>query len=670
MAHAGRGIKRKSKKPEAKALTPAERAHFDKVHEAFTVVPKKKRPGVLTPLGHRMIERDKSGKWVKTRYTKFWKSIEPFLIQINWIEENLWIVTKESKRIRFRFNEVQSILLNHVCWCYVNNVPVRVIVPKARQLGISTFVQALIFSRCFWRDGYTACVISHDEKSVAKIFKKARVFEKYLPKIWAERNQFSEQQKASYTWEHLSTFRVNSIKTGDGIEMGDTLNAVHCSEVANWSDRGVDAHQAWTSANEAIPSTDPNTFVFWESTAKGQDAFFYPSVELARRGESNYHLFFLPWFLMPEYSMTWEEYRQQRAAHGHDPGEKFVPTEEETTLREKVRGDIGKLDDANREHFRYYQYELSDEQLIWRRYKVQFDLRGRIADFHRFYPSWLEQAFETSSQSFFDGATIDSMKNNVRPVKLRGDVIPSKNGAEFEVGRTGALQVWKEPVPGEKYVIGVDVASGSARSDFSCATVVKKSGSEVVAIFHNRIDPDHFADYLALLGDWYNNAYLVIERNYAPTCAVKVARLGYRNMYWFRDETGFARNRGTKPGFSTNIATRRMLMDALREGCRPSETQTKHPDKEFVNEASAFVWNGKKGTQGKYEAAPGRHDDRVMSLALALYCCLTAPEEELTRKTAEDDLDPVYAAYLAEEEYFARRRRFLSGQSVSGAIYL
>jgi len=682
---AGRGVARNSKAKEVEAPTGALALEYAQITAAFNPpIPERARRG-LTPLTlpgdtvhHAKTDpryRDRRAQIVK-RVGKGWKptgtyarynSVKAFCKQLEWIEQNWWIVTKQSRRVLLRFNTVQELIVNHVAWCAANLVPVRLIIPKARQEGVSTVVQALIAAKVLWSDGYTGAVISHDESSVGKIFGKTRTFFRYLDSKWNYRHQLVERKQAKFRWAHESEFRVNSIKTGDGLEMGGTLNAVHGSEVANWSDRNIDAYQAWVSVSEAIPARDPNSMVFFESTAKGQDPFFHPLVEQARKGQNNFHLLFLPWFLMPDYVMPWKEFREERQSHGHEQSEYFVATEEEHALREKVRGDIGKLDDQNRELFRYHLTELSDEQLIWRRYKIHFEMNGRISDFHRYYPSWLEQAFSASAECFFPGAVLERLKTAIRPASMRGDVIPTGEGGaiEFQQIKTGGLQVWSEPVPGESYVIGADVASASVRGDFSCATVVTKDAKKVVAVFHGKVDPDHFGEYLTHLGYYYNNAYLVIERNYAPTCAKVAARLGYAPMYWFKDEVGFAKHRGLKPGFSTNVSTRNMVLTAMQQAFRDD---LDHPDKEFLYEALAFVHNGKKGSAGKYEAAGGRHDDRVMSVAFALYCCLAAEKEERERKP--DAERSLYDVYLANEDYLRKRKRFLAGQRGDGKVYL
>ena len=77
----------------------------------------------------------------------------------------------------------------------------------------------------------------------------------------------------------------------------------------------------------------------------------------------------------------------------------------------------------------------------------------------------------------------------------------------------GRLWIFENPVPGEVYVAGVDVAYGD-RKDSSTVQIVKASTLEQVAEYDsNTIIPDKFADVVIDLTKRYNNCLVNIERN-------------------------------------------------------------------------------------------------------------------------------------------------------------
>jgi hypothetical protein len=75
------------------------------------------------------------------------------------------------------------------------------------------------------------------------------------------------------------------------------------------------------------------------------------------------------------------------------------------------------------------------------------------------------------------------------------------------------LTVWKTPLPGRRYVIGVDPAEGNPNSDESAAVVLDAEHWGQVALLAGRVEPGRFAGYVAELGVWYQAADVLVERN-------------------------------------------------------------------------------------------------------------------------------------------------------------
>ncbi|MBP8125781.1 MAG: hypothetical protein KAZ26_24240 [Caldilineaceae bacterium] len=79
--------------------------------------------------------------------------------------------------------------------------------------------------------------------------------------------------------------------------------------------------------------------------------------------------------------------------------------------------------------------------------------------------------------------------------------------------RIPGLEVFKAPEVGRRYVIGADPAEGNPGSDPSAADVQDALTGEQMAVCSGKIEPTTFADYLALLSEYYNWAPVMVERN-------------------------------------------------------------------------------------------------------------------------------------------------------------
>lgn len=109
----------------------------------------------------------------------------------------------------------------------------------------------------------------------------------------------------------------------------------------------------------------------------------------------------------------------------------------------------------------------------------------------------LELSFVSSGNTYIPGQILDSIAT-VDPIATDYD---------------DHLWIFENPIPGEIYVAGVDVAYGD-RKDSSTIQILKASTLEQVAEYDcNTIIPDAFADVVINLTRRYNNCLVNIERN-------------------------------------------------------------------------------------------------------------------------------------------------------------
>lgn len=186
---------------------------------------------------------------------------------------------------------------------------------------------------------------------------------------------------------------------------------------------------------------------------------------------------------------------------------------------------------------------------------------------------------------------------------------------DLETWDRGALHIWREPVDGRDYVIGVDVAAGMGEdSDNSCFEVIDAVTCEQVAEFYsNLIPPYNFAQILATVGKNYNTALIVVEDNGGYGTSV-LERLIHDHNYENLFESSQGQNKNPKPGIKTTLSNRPKFLETLQ--IRLINRSLAIRSQRFVKELKGFIWNSQTK---RAEATKGFHDDAIMAMCLALY---------------------------------------------------
>ena len=144
----------------------------------------------------------------------------------------LKIRTKDSKIVPFKINEAQRRLALVVNKQYAAEQKVRVIILKARQMGLSTWVGGRLFSRVSQRRARKAMVVAHEAKSTRALFDMTKRFYDLCPPILQPQTKYASQN--AMTFGVLDSGYVVATAGGDSIGRGETLTHVHASELAFW----------------------------------------------------------------------------------------------------------------------------------------------------------------------------------------------------------------------------------------------------------------------------------------------------------------------------------------------------------------------------------------------------------------------------------------------------
>ena len=178
-----------------------------------------------------------------------------------------------------------------------------------------------------------------------------------------------------------------------------------------------------------------------------------------------------------------------------------------------------------------------------------------------------------------------------------------------------ALWIWKEPVVGHKYVMGVDVSRGDSE-DFSSFQIIDFDEREQVAEYVGKLPPDTMAEVCYKWANMYS-CFVVIDitGGMGVSTARKMQEMGYKELYvdgvdvankWKWDPKALEKI----PGINFNNK-RVQIIASFEEVMRHD---FKIYSARLFNEMNTFIY-----VNGRPDHQKGHHDDLIMSIAMATY---------------------------------------------------
>jgi hypothetical protein len=280
-----------------------------------------------------------------------------------WRINNLYYIKdKSGKKVLFNMNPMQEYLHDNL-W-YFN------IVPKARQLGMTTFFCILYLDQMLFSEHKTAVIIAHRQEDMKKIFRNKIkfAFDNLHPWLKDRIGDPDMNNANELVFKNGSSISV-SMTTRSG-----TVNFLHISEFAYVCEKYPDRADEIVSG--AINSVHPGNMVSIESTAAGREGYFFKFCMDAERArleqrplsELDFKIFFFPWYLDPEYQL---------------PNASFPFTREYIDYFNLLK--------------QKYNIDLTDGQKRW--YMKKKEVNGE--NMYSEYPSTLDEAFSVSVEGSY-----------------------------------------------------------------------------------------------------------------------------------------------------------------------------------------------------------------------------------------------------------------------------
>ena len=557
--------------------------------------------------------------------------------------------------IPLRLNPIQRyVFYTYILPTFKAGLPLRLVVLKMRQSGISTLVEAF----CFWMalgNKHRRSVIVADKEHRAKtIFTMMKRFKQNLPSPAACRKagipelpefivcrdaagvlelnealpKFKKTKPNQIVMDNI--IEVKTAQDKDALGRAGTYQFVHASECAYWPNLLQSMGSLLSCCHD-----NPYTVVVLETTAHGYNEF-YDFWTNSQVGEidvpQTWQQVFIPWYWDCRYELDF------KADHA-------TIDDYEDTLLEWIRNDdtLKRIDPSLTENRIW-------KKLFWRRSVVRNKFFGDIEHFKQEFPAAAHEAFRSSGRSIFSVAGLARLKKTMTEPPWTGEVRlerDPKDDSEVRVPKVikmdemdrGRLKIWIPAEPNCLYVIGADIAAGKkaagivkeGKRDFSCAQIFKAScypPLEQVAVWHGRMDPDLYGYALVALARHYNNALLAWEvRGPGISLLDKIYRkCRYKNVYKRKAIDSLTEKKVWKVGWDTNTKTKELMVSLGISYVRQGELIIR--DEDTIGEMESYVELGER----KYGALRG-HDDRVMAMLVAL--AAVDPQIMIIKRKAE-----------------------------------
>lgn len=499
-----------------------------------------------------------------------------------YIEKYIKIRNKSGKIIDFKLNQPQQKLYDVIKRQKQLNKPVRIIILKARQMGFSTETESILFKETTTKFNINTGIITHQEDATTNLFTMSKLMYDCLPDAMKPSIKASNAKELIFNNKDGTGLnsKIRCMTAGSGgVGRSYTYTNLHISELAFWPG---DKKETMIGLLQAVPNL-PDTMIIIESTANGFE-YFKEMWDNAVKGKNDFVPLFVGWNELDEYQM---------------PYDGFELTDEELKLQEN--------------------FNLTLEQLSWRRWCIKNNCSSDIDQFKQEYPITAEEAFISTGACFFNKEIIIGRINkiqNLKPIKvgffsyeIDGNDISNVEWVDYE---KGYIKIFKEVEKGHPYVLGGDTA-GDGSDNFTGLAIDNSNGEQVATLKDEKIDEDEYARQMYCLGMYYNWALIGPENNYSTYPTKKLKEYSYPNLYIRELEDNISDKVQDKYGFITNKATRPIILAILKEVFRDNISWIN--DIDILREALVFIKNEK----GRPEAQVGEHDDLIMGLAITYY---------------------------------------------------
>jgi hypothetical protein len=455
---------------------------------------------------------------------------------------------------------------------------------KYRQAGVSTVTAAWVSKKLAFakkNKPEKILIIANKLDTSLEMANKIRGFVGQWPK-WVGID-FAAEKNSQKHYKLNNGCEVKAVATSKDALRGFTPTVLIFDEAAF-----IEADSDFWAACMASLSTGGKVIVV--STPNGYDPIYYEIYDQALRNMNDFKITEMYWFRDPRYTKDLYLVKTEDIIHYLLNKEEYP--EDKILSWEGIPFETRNYDDLKTIMDSGYK-PCSDwfERMVK---KLKYDKRKVSQE--------LECNFLGSGDNVFDSKMLQTIRENM-----------VKDPQNKMMGNS--LWIWKEPIVGHKYIMGVDVSRGDSE-DFSTIQIIDFDEREQVLEYIGKIPPDVLAEIAYKWGSMYS-AYIVIDITGGMGIATsrKLQELGYKNMYVDGVDLNNTWKYNPKaldkiPGINFNNK-RVQIIAAFEEGMRH---KFRIYSSRLYNEMNTFVY-----VNGRPDHQKGHHDDLIMSISIALY---------------------------------------------------
>lgn len=538
----------------------------------------------------------------------------------------------EAKR---QMNVVQQRLVAGYCQAQMEGLPFAALGLKPRKVGLSTGVNLITYHHMRGNPGLKGALMADKGGTADVIFEMFRTFAENDTFDWGD-GKFGLPKKGEpgnlaheIVLPNGSTYvkqTAGSARAG----AGDTFQVANGTEVA-WFPKITGRDPALGFMNAWVADTDVSLGVF-ESTPAGPSGFFY---DLWQDKTNGFYRVFAAWFEFPEYATPFA---------GPAAREAFAKS-----LHDAENRDYEELDEIAR-------FGVSLEQLNWRRDIIKKKCQNDVNRFRQEYPSDEKTAFLQNARLRFKAVTVDAIAKRAgsQPVEVGELSMQNDQTVSWARDDAGTIEIAEHPRIGLRYLVSMDtctgrdqqITGGKADPDWHSIGVLRDGYTDphggwvppkIVAHHYSRLESEYAALVAASLSIYYGRCIVIPEVNNCGLYHVKALEEMSIPLYERTHVNKVADTVDRMKGWKTDVLTRRTIIDnlaaALAEWTEGKPT-VEIPFQWIIDQMASFI----RRRDGHAAAMPGKHDDGVMMLAIALEnrsLCQVMKEPRVKRQTVK-----------------------------------
>ena len=455
---------------------------------------------------------------------------------------------------------------------------------KYRQAGVSTVTAAWISRKLVFAKKLKPekiLIIANKLDTSLEMANKIRAFVGQWPS-WTGVD-FAPEKNSQKHYKLTNGCEVKAVATSKDALRGFTPTILVFDEAAF-----IEADSDFWAACMASLSTGGKVIVV--STPNGYDPIYYEIYDQALRNMNDFKITEMYWFRDPRYAKDLYLVKTDDIIHyllnKEEYSEKDIISWEEKPFKERDYEELKELMNQG--------YKPSSTWFEAMVKKLKYDKRKVSQE--------LECNFLGSGDNVFDSKLMQTVRENM--IREPGNKMMGN-----------ALWIWKEPVVGHKYVMGVDVSRGDSE-DFSSFQIIDFDEREQVAEFVGKLPPDTMAEVCYKWANMYS-CFVVIDitGGMGVSTSRKLQEMNFKNLYvdgvdstnkWKYDPKAAEKI----PGINFNNKRVQIIAsfeEVMRHGFRIYSSR-------LYNEMNTFVY-----INGRPDHQKGHHDDLIMSIAMATY---------------------------------------------------